>query len=56
MPLRIGVLETNTKAIELLRSLNMEESPDPPWRMVLGPKGNLGLSDQLYAIGSAAKG
>jgi GNAT superfamily N-acetyltransferase len=56
LPLRIGVLETNIKAVELLRSMNLKESPDPPWRMVLGPKGNLGLSDQFYAIGSAAKG
>ena len=56
IPLRIGVLETNLKAVGFLRSLNLEESPDPPWRMVLGPKGNLGMSDQFYAIGSAAKG
>jgi GNAT superfamily N-acetyltransferase len=56
LPLRIGVLETNIKAVELLRSMNLKESPDPPWRMVLGPTGNLGLSDQFYAIGSAAKG
>ena len=56
IPLRIGVLETNMKAVELLRSLNLKESADPPWRMVLGPKGNLGMSDRLYAIGSAAKG
>lgn len=56
VPLRIGVLETNLKAVRLLRSLGLEESSDSPWRMVLGPEGNLGMSDQLYAIGSAAKG
>ncbi len=56
MTLRVGVLETNVKAVELLQSLNLKESADPPWRMVHGPKGNLGISDQLYAIGSAAKG
>lgn len=56
MPLRIGVLETNMKAVGLFRSQNLEESSDPPWRMVLGPKGNLGMSDHFYAIGSAAKG
>jgi len=54
--LRIGVLETNTAAVTLLRNLELEESPNPPWRMVLGTLNDLGLSDQCYAIGSAAKG
>jgi hypothetical protein len=56
MTLRIGVLETNVKAVELLRSLHLKESPEPSWRMALGPEENLGMSDQLYSIGSAAKG
>jgi ribosomal protein S18 acetylase RimI-like enzyme len=55
-PLRIGVLESNTKAVQILQSTGLKESSDSSLRMVLGPKGNLGMSNQLYAIGSAAKG
>jgi ribosomal protein S18 acetylase RimI-like enzyme len=51
----LGVLETNGRALEIIRSLGLVERPDPPWRMVLG-SGELGASPQLYAIGSAAKG
>jgi hypothetical protein len=54
--LRLGVLEANLKAVVLVRSFHFAESPDPPWRMVLGPSAHLGASDQCYAIGSAAKG
>jgi ribosomal protein S18 acetylase RimI-like enzyme len=53
---QIGVLETNTEAIEKLRSLELIEKPDPPWRMVLGQSGLLGSSEKIYAMGSAAKG
>lgn len=53
--LRVGVLETNSEAAALLRHW-LVEHPDPPWRMVLGPSGHLGSSNQAYAIGSAAKG
>jgi ribosomal protein S18 acetylase RimI-like enzyme len=51
----LGVLETNGRALEIIRSLGLVERPDPPWRMVRGA-GKLGASPQLYAIGSAAKG
>ncbi len=51
----LGVLETNGRALEIIRSLGLVERPDPPWRMVRGA-GELGTSPQLYAIGSAAKG
>jgi ribosomal protein S18 acetylase RimI-like enzyme len=53
---QVGVLETNPKAVEVIRSLGFGERPSPPWRMVLGPSERLGSSDQIYAIGSAAKG
>jgi ribosomal protein S18 acetylase RimI-like enzyme len=53
---QVGVLETNPKAVEVIRSMGLGERPSPPWRMVLGPSERLGSSDQLYAIGSAAKG
>jgi ribosomal-protein-alanine N-acetyltransferase len=51
----LGVLETNGQAVETIRALGLAERPDPPWRMVRGA-GELGVSPQLYAIGSAAKG
>jgi GNAT superfamily N-acetyltransferase len=52
----LGVLETNTKAVAKVRSLGLEEHPNPPWRMVLGSSGELSRFNQLYAIGSPAKG
>jgi ribosomal protein S18 acetylase RimI-like enzyme len=52
----LGVLETNTPAVTLLRSLGLSEHPTPPWRMVLGESERLGVSPELYANGSAAKG
>jgi len=54
--LRIGILEKNTKAVDLIKSLGSFEEKVPCWRMVLGPSGNLGLNENLYAIGYAAKG
>jgi ribosomal protein S18 acetylase RimI-like enzyme len=52
----LGVLETNTPAVTLIRSLGLDEHPTPPWRMVLGESARLGASPELYANGSAAKG
>ena len=52
----VGVLETNTAAIQILASCGLAERPACPWRMVLGSEGRFGTSNQLYAIGSAAKG
>ncbi|HEX9935173.1 MAG TPA: GNAT family N-acetyltransferase, partial [bacterium] len=56
MRIGVGVLETNGNAIECIRSIGLEERPDPPWRMVLGQVDRLGMSERLYAIGSAATG
>jgi hypothetical protein len=52
----VGVLETNTAAIQILASCGLQERPAFPWRMVLGSEGHVGTSNQLYGIGSAAKG
>ena len=52
----VGVLETNTRAVGLLRSLGLDEHPTPPWRMVWGDDVGLGAAPDLYANGSAAKG
>jgi ribosomal protein S18 acetylase RimI-like enzyme len=52
----VGALETNVAAIECLISCGLAERPTCPWRMVLGSEGHVGTSNQLYAIGSAAKG
>jgi ribosomal protein S18 acetylase RimI-like enzyme len=54
--LGMGILETNTEAVKLAKSLGFRASEDPPWRMAFGTQSNLGASDQCLAIGSAAKG
>ena len=54
--LRIGVLESNARALEELRAVSGLEERGPCRRMVLGPDPGLGASEALYAIGSAAKG
>ncbi|HEX3050215.1 MAG TPA: GNAT family N-acetyltransferase [Aggregatilineaceae bacterium] len=56
LPFAFGVLETNTKARELAHAFHLEERPNPPLRMVNGPFEGLGASDQLFAVGSSAKG
>ena len=55
-PLRFGVLETNTNAVEIIRSSGEFEEQIPCWRMVLGPADDLGADAHLIAVGSAAKG
>jgi ribosomal protein S18 acetylase RimI-like enzyme len=52
----LGVLETNTRAVGLLRTLGLIEHPAPPWRMVLGTDDGLGAAPELYATGTSAKG
>jgi ribosomal protein S18 acetylase RimI-like enzyme len=52
----VGALDNNPKAPAVLRALGLEEYTSPPWRMALGLDRPFGASDQMYAIGSAAKG
>jgi len=55
--IHLGVLELNTKAVILVRSLGFQEKPHASVRMVLGSvRDALGLSPDLYAIGTPAKG
>jgi hypothetical protein len=54
--LRIGVLESNPAAVDLIRSTATFEEGEPSWRMVLGPDVGLGQNDRVLAIGSPAKG
>ncbi len=54
--LRIGALDSNPRAIELLRSLPGLHEDTPCWRMAFGPQETLGGSGWLYAIGSPATG
>lgn len=56
VPLRIGTLESNRGAVQLIRSLEGLEEQAPCWRMVRGNGEGLGSHEDLYAIGSAAKG
>lgn len=54
--LSIGVLESNTRAIALVRSLGLAERVDNPWRMAFGLGDDLGRSPECLGVGSAAKG
>jgi hypothetical protein len=54
--LRIGALETNTRAVSLMRSLDSFVETKPSWRMVMGINYNLGASAKLFAVGSPSKG
>lgn len=54
--LRIGVLESNTQAAELMRSLDSFKEQTYCWRMVRGESDTLGQNDSLFAVGSGAKG
>jgi len=56
LPLLVGVLARSGAAVALLRSRGFEERPSPPWRMCWGRESTVGLSDRLYAIGTAANG
>jgi ribosomal protein S18 acetylase RimI-like enzyme len=55
-PFSIGVLESNQRAVEIIRSYGFAERLNSPWRMALGPDDDLGASPQCLAVGSAAKG
>ena len=52
----IGILESNQRALEIIRSYGFVERADSPWRMAFGPDDNLGASLQCLAVGTAAKG
>jgi predicted N-acetyltransferase YhbS len=54
--LRLAILETNTGAAALCRSLNTFEETEPSWRMAMGSEDNLGMSARLLALGSPSKG
>lgn len=55
-PLRIGVLENNSLAVGMIASIDSFEETGYCWRMVSGSSDKLGMSDNLYSIGSGAKG
>jgi GNAT superfamily N-acetyltransferase len=56
LDLAVGVLEVNSHAVKTMQDLGLAQRPRPPWRMVLGPSTGLGMCDEAYTIGSAAKG
>ena len=56
LPIGLGVLEANNRAVSLVRSLGFSLRRNPSWRMVMGTSDRLGISGHLYAIGSAARG
>lgn len=53
--LKIGILESNTKAIQLVQKHNFVQT-SYSWRMLRGSEGDWTLSDHLYAICSPARG
>ncbi|MBU1099680.1 MAG: GNAT family N-acetyltransferase [Bacteroidetes bacterium] len=53
---RIGVLESNSVAAKLLRSLEKMNEGDYSIRMVLGENSLLGMNESIYGLGSPAKG
>ena len=53
--LKIGVLENNSHAVKLLHCHNFIQTTYS-WRMIRGQKGDWTLSNNLYAICSAARG
>ena len=55
MPLQIGVLENNARALQILQKHGFNQKSFS-WRMVRGVKGRWTFSDHLYAIHSAARG
>ncbi len=55
-PLRVGILESNSRAVGLARSFESFQEQTPCWRMVRGDGEGLGHHADLYGIGSAAKG
>lgn len=54
--LRMGILESNFRASELVRACGAFEETAPCWRMILGRGPGLGEHRDLFAIGSAARG
>jgi len=54
--LGIGVLEANTRAVELMKHYGLRLNPESPWRMLLGKMGDAGNVLQSFAIGSPCKG
>ncbi len=55
-PLRIGLLESQNRAVSLIRAIDMLEESEPSWRMVLGNDIGLGTRARIVAIGSPAQG
>ena len=53
--LKIGVLENNTKAIQLIKRHNFVKTSHS-WRMLRGPEGDCSTSNHLYAICAPARG
>jgi len=54
--LGIGVLDSNPRAVALMKEYGMKLNPESPWRMVLGEPGDAGNVMQSFAIGSPCKG
>jgi predicted N-acetyltransferase YhbS len=56
LPLRFGVLYSNTRAVEALETIPTLQSTPHCLRMMIGPNTSLGTSAACLAMGSPAKG
>jgi GNAT superfamily N-acetyltransferase len=54
--IQVGVLDINSRAVDLMRRLGLEEKREPSRRMALGEGNPVGLQPGLLAIGTAGKG
>ncbi|MBN2030001.1 GNAT family N-acetyltransferase [bacterium] len=54
--IRIGVLENNPRAVSMMKAMPFMMNQEYCWRMVLGGSDSTGRPDQVFAIGSGAKG
>ncbi len=54
--IQAGVLDVNSRAMDIFRSLSFVEKPHSSHRMILGQGEPVGLHPSLFSIGTAAKG
>jgi hypothetical protein len=52
----MGILETNVRALKIVRSLGMVKKRTPSWRMSLGSLEHVRISNEYYSVSSAARG
>ncbi len=54
--IRVGVLENNREAVSIIKAMAFMKNREYCWRMTLGNLDQTGRPEQVFAIGSGAKG